>query len=321
MNITIKDYTPVKHAGPMLELWGKALGATYPVSERVFLQRADGGHPTVEPGDGLVAFAGRKVIGFVLAEVVRTAIGRQENAYLAALMVDPDRQHAGLGARLLGALEQRLRERGCTKITTGAGPLRFWTGVPDDLPIAKAFFHRQGYQSAPSLAPDMVIPLNRPYVMDPKYRARMEAAGVRVTSATLKDAGPLLDFENREFLGWSPTMLTLMANGDINNILLAWHDQEIVGSITSFTPGSRWRAANLVWERIHGTQMGGYGAVGIAKAWQGQGLGAALSQAAAIHIQNQGATCCYIDWVGPEEFYAKLGARTWRRFDQMSKSI
>ena len=321
MKITIKDYKPIAHAGKVLELWEKALGTTYPVSERVFLQRANGGYPNWEPGDGLIACEGQKLVGFILAEIGRSAIGRRENANLSVILVDPERQHTGLGTRLLTALEQRLRERGCTKITTGAGPLRFWTGVPDDLPLVKAFFLRQGYCSGTRLAPDMVIPFTGPYAMDPKYRAQMEAAGVQVISATLEDAGALMAFENREFIGWSPTMLTLMATGDINNILLAKHDDEIVGSITCFTPGSRWRGANLVWERLYGTQMGGYGAVGIAKAWQGKGLGAAMSQAAAIHVQNQGATCCYIDWVGPEEFYYKLGARTWRRFDHMSKTL
>ena len=317
MNVEIREYGRGGDAAAVLDLWDAALGSTYPVSERVFAQRA-GGFPGWEPGDALLASVGRQIIGFGMVEIVRSSL-ETTGGCIAALFVAPAAQRQGVGTRLLAALEERLRQGGCKRAGVGAGPNRFWTGVPEDLPAAKAFFLKHGY-TVTGRTPDMILPL-ADCVLLPRYQAALDAAGCRVVSATLDDAGPLLTFETREFKGWCPNLIKLMSAGDVDNILLVKRGDEIIGSITAFTPGSCWRGANLVWERLHGERIGGYGAVGIAKDWRGKGLGAAMNLAAALHVRNHGAACCYIDWVGPVDFYGKLGARVCRWFDMMSKDL
>lgn len=317
MKVQVREYSPFADIPGVLKAWEAALGGAYPVSERVFASRA-GGTPGWQPGDALVACAGRRIVGFGLAEIVRTSLGATGGS-IAALLVAPDCQRQGIGSQLLRGLEARLRKAGCKSAGAGAGPQRFWTGVPENLPAAKAFLARHGYAST-RRSPDMLMPLEN-CSLEGRYQAALDAAGCRVVAASADDAGALLSFEAREFKGWCANLIQLMSAGDVANILLVKHGAEIVGSITAFTPGSRWRGANVVWERVHGAGMGGYGAVGIAKEWRGKGLGAAMNIAAALHVRRHGATCCYIDWVGPVEFYEKLGARVWRWFDMMGKEL
>jgi GNAT superfamily N-acetyltransferase len=318
MAATIRAYDPVADAAEALRLWERTLGASYPVTPRGFLPRV-AGHPGWEPGDTWVAEEDGRMLGLALGEVWRRAHGVEELGYISALLVDPACQRRGLGSRMLATVEERLRQAGCRRIAVAGNPNRFWTALPEDLPAAHAFFQKHGYAVTGS-SPDMIIP-GEGCVLDEKNRQRLADAGVVVVTATTRDAGAVLEFEAREFSGWCVNFLTLFAAGDEENVLLVKHGGEIVGTITAFTPRSRWRSANLVWERIHGAEMGGYGAVGIAAAWRGKGLGGAMSQAAAAHVRSRGASCCYIDWVGPEGFYAKLGAKVWRRFTRMEKTL
>ncbi|OPZ28917.1 MAG: Mycothiol acetyltransferase [Lentisphaerae bacterium ADurb.BinA184] len=317
-DVCLKDFAPLLHARAAFELWERTLGAQYPVSERVFLSRAVH-NPVLEPGDGLVALAGRRLVGFALAEVGRTSSGVRENASVAAILVDPQWQRHGVGTLLLKALENRVRACGCRRITTGMGVYRFWTGIPEDLPGARAFFARHGY-CPEHRSPDMTIPLGN-YAMTPELLAKGAAASARVTNLTPDTIPAFMRFQQREFPGWCPNMVALIQAGDIENILAVVRGDEVIGSISCFTPGSRYRGSNLVWERCFSGRLGGYGAVGIAKDWRGKGLGALMSRAAAVHVQSHGADICYIDWVGPVDFYRRLGADVWRWFDQLAKKL
>lgn len=318
MAIRIRDYRPLADAAAVLALWERALGDKYPIAERAFRPRAVSS-PVFEPGDGVVAVDGRRVVGFALAEIGRHALGTGTGASVAAIMVDPACQRQGIGTRLLQAVETRLRAAGCKTAQPGAGAYRFWTGIPEDLPGARAFFERHGY-SHRGRTPDMTIPLGN-YTVTAPYQRQLEQAGARVVNCTSEWLGPLFTFQQREFAGWVPIVLSLLNAGDMDNILLVVRGTEVIGSINSYTPASRWRGANLVWERVFGERLGGYGAVGIAEAWRGKGLGAVMSQAAAVHVQAHGADVCYIDWVGPADFYGRLGARVWRWFDQFNKVL
>jgi len=72
---------------------------------------------------------------------------------------------------------------------------------------------------------------------------------------------------------------------------------------------------------VFGPALGGYGAVGIAKAHRGCGWGKLLCGGAGAWVQAHGGTHAYIDWTGLVDFYAKVGARTWRSFSQGQKSL
>lgn len=315
----IRDYFAPDDFTAVEELWQATLGRTSPVSRRVLYARICG-RRNYEPGDAVVAEHDGRVAGFAAVEVPRTHFTPSQTASLQAVLVAPGHQRRELGRRLLARVEERARSCDCTDIRLSCGLYRFWSnGVPEDLPGARAFFESHGYAFSDSCF-DLIVPLSD-YGMSPKYRQCIRDAGVEIVPAAPDDIGPMLEFESRDLGGWVDIMLDFVLWGDIGNILLVKHGDRIVGSAHTFTPQSRFRGANLVWEAIHGTDMGGFGAIGISEPWRGKGLGAALCQAACEHIRHRGGTCAFIDWTGIPGFYAKSGAAVWRTYHSAQKAL
>ena len=316
----IVRFDPFRHYREVAQLWERALGESYPVTERVLRPRICT-RPTYEDGDGLVATEGGRIVGFGIVELDRAALDPIDLGTIQALVVDPARQREGIGGALLDRLEGRLREEGCARVRASMGLWRFWSGVPQDLPTARAFFEAHGYgKNGESI--DMFGPLDG-FRMAPQSLDALRRAGAEVVSATSPDLGPTYDLLTREARGWRASMLAMINAGDMENLLLVKRGEEVIGQIQTYTPHSRCRGANVVWERIYGEDMGGFGAVLIADGWRGKGLGVAMIQAAAQHLLEHGATGCYVDWTGDRlaPFYAKVGARTVKQFGIYSKEL
>jgi GNAT superfamily N-acetyltransferase len=316
----IAAYQPLRYYPAVAALWERALGHVYPVTDRVLFQRIVS-RTTLDAGDGMVALHDGQVVGFGIVEIDRAALVAAPSTTIQALIVDPAAQRQGVGRLLLDRLEQRCAAAGFRQITLSMGIYRFWSGLPDDLPAARAFFERSGY-TAIYPAIDMYGPVGR-FVMEPRCRARLAEHGVTAGPLADTDLGAVYDFLTRELPGWRGAALTLVTSGDMGNILIFKRDSEIVGSIQTYTPQSRFRGANLVWERIYGAEMGGFGGVLIGKNWRGKGLGTCLCQAAVEHLSARGATGCYIDWTNHERalIYRKIGAEICKNFTMFQKKL
>jgi hypothetical protein len=46
-----------------------------------------------------------------------------------------------------------------------------------------------------------------------------------------------------------------------------------------------------------------------------------MCEAAAAHVEKEGASCCYIDWTVIVDFYRKVGAEPWRAFTMAEKPL
>jgi len=316
----IITYDPLLHYRQVASLWHNTLGDTYAVSERVLFPRIIG-RSTLAPGDGLVAMDGEHLVGFGLLEIDRAPIcpGRPES--VQALLIDPQYQRRGIGSLLLANLEDRLHNLGVTNVIVGGGPWRFWTGIPEDLPAAAAFFTKHGY-AANYEAIDMCAQLEN-FRLPDQARECLTAAGAEIASCALDDVGAAYDLLTREQPGWRGSFLALVTAGDVANVLLVKHGAEIIGCIQTYPRHARLPGANVVWERRYGEEMGGFGAVLIAKAWRGKGLGVAMIQAAAQYVKDSGAIHCYIDWTGRSlaPFYGKVGAKICKVFGMYGKAL
>jgi GNAT superfamily N-acetyltransferase len=315
----LEVYSHRDHFRDVEQLWERVLGTTYPVSTRVLAFRL-GDRPNYEPGDGVLALEQGRVVGMGITEVERSAATVAKAGNIMAVLVDPAHQGRGIGRTILDRMEERLRVAGCTEAHLSGGLYRFWSGVPLELPGVKEFFVRNGYTAFSGEVIDLVIPL-ADYAANPKYEQALRNAGIDVRSMAMPESGRTLDFQAREFSGWYPSMLAMLGAGDMANVLVLWHGAEVVGTIQTFTPGSRFRSANLVWERILGAGLGGFGAVGIDPRWRGKGLGSAMCQAAALHVKACGGTACLIDWTNLTGFYGKVGAQVWRHFYRAGKTL
>jgi GNAT superfamily N-acetyltransferase len=257
-----------------------------------------------------------------MAEIDRGALTPDPAASVQVLLVDPQYQRQGIGAALLAKIEERVRAEGRNGLRPGAGSWRFWSGVPDDLPGARAFFEKQGFVRNYE-AVDLYGSL-ADYQPSADAKEQLARAGVESEVVTADRVGFVYDLLVREAPAWRRSYLMLVEAGDAGNVIYFSKGGEGVGCIQTYTPGSRFRGPNLVWEGKLGTDLGGFGAVLIAKAWRGRGLGAALCHVAAAHIRGKGATGCYIDWTNDtltERLYSQVGTSVWARFGMYSRTF
>lgn len=147
--------------------------------------------------------------------------------------------------------------------------------------------------------------------------------GVSVLPVQPDELSGVYDLLSREAPGWREAFLKMAASGDLGNTLAVRHGRDFIGCVQTFTPGSRFRYANLVWEGLYGPNLGGFGAVLMAKAWRGKGLGLFMIERAAAHVKSHGGSHAYIDWTGDglARFYGKIGAVVCRRFRKHMKAL
>jgi len=321
VTIAYREYDPCAHYRGVAALWSAVFGDAWPVTHRVLWPRI-AGRNTLEPGDGWVVLDNARIVGFGLAEIDRAAQPPVPHACVQALLVDPEYERRGIGSELLARLERRAVSLGYHEMMPGAGPWRFWTGVPDALPGAQAFFVRHGYARNYD-AVDLYGSL-ADYAADaasPECLRRLDITVAPVSDTAL---GAAYDLLSRELPGWRRALLMLLEAGDRENVLLFSRGAESVGYVQLYTPQSRFRGANLVWEGRYGGSLGGFGAVLIAKAWRGKGLGAALCHTAATRLKAGGAAGCYIDWTSAAlaaQLYSKVGASICARFGMYSRKL
>lgn len=110
------------------------INAAFRQAESFFIERdridEDGVRAFLQTGEFLVAEDGATLTGCVYLE------RRGDRAYIGLLSVDPSRQGAGLGSRLMAAAEGRCRELGCHAADLQIVNLR--QELPD-------FYRRRGY--------------------------------------------------------------------------------------------------------------------------------------------------------------------------------
>lgn len=313
-------YCPLEHARQVVKLWVRSLGDRYPLTERIWFPRLVA-RASLGPEDGVVAVDGGRLVGFGLLEIDRSALLPASVAAIQALIVDPHCRRCGVGSAVLARLESVAGHEGLTDIHAFGGLNRFWSGVPEDLPAVTAFFARRGY-AVNYQSIDLAGPVAG-YRMPASCHERMQTEDIAIAGMSHKQCGQVYDFLTREAPHWRGSMLAFVHHGDLGDLLVVSQFDAIVGCIQTYSPRTRYRGANVVWEGRYGHEIGGFGAVIIAKDRRGEGLGALMCQAAAEHIARNGAAACYIDWTSDAlaPFYGKVGVQTIGRFNMMAKKL
>ncbi|HOX37840.1 MAG TPA: GNAT family N-acetyltransferase [Candidatus Brocadiia bacterium] len=316
----LEIYDPKARAADVLKLWDRALGKDYPVSDRAFWQNTIG-NPFYEHGDAFVAVGKGKVLGFALAKLERSSNPEHEkHGSVGVLMVDPAARRKGIGKALLARTEDRVKGFGCAEcgVATPAH-YRFWPGIPTELTPAYEFFAGQGYKLHRGCF-DLVRDVSN-FRVPKRVKEAIAREGVEIRPLKEDEVADLLTFERAEFKGWEPSMRSLIGHREADHIIIVKRGGRIIGSLQSFSPLSRMRSANLIWETLLGADCGGLGAVGIAKAERGKDLGLALCAVATDVLRRRGVRNAHIDWTGLIEFYGKLGYKPWREYWKGEKKL
>lgn len=287
-------------------LWQITVGRAWPIDFTRFKQIL-----SAPDAQHFVAKEHGQLIG--LAATARSLSWDSQVGHLQLLLVAPSWQRQGLGSALHEAALQHFRATGAQIVQLGGLVPRFWCGLPGNLPDARAFFSKLGWEFDHPVY-DLVQDL-RQYTTPLAIYRRISDQGITLATGREEDVPEILTFEQREFPNWLRHYERCARLGDYQDILCARNqDGRIVGTLLMYTPQSHETRTDVVWRVLLGYDAGAMGAVGVAPSEQGRGTGIALVARASDLLKARGVRNCYIDWVEITDFYAKLGYAKWRAF-------
>lgn len=304
----IRPYQTERDEAPALALWEACLGARWPVPGAVF-------RALIAEGTAFVAEDGGEVGGFVSTQC------KDRRGSILVVLVAPSRRRQGWGRSLLAAAEAELRRQGAAAIQLGGGAHSyFWPGVPADLDEAWAFFQAcgwAGHETSVDLVGDLQACTTPPWVWE-----RARAAGVTVRRALPSDLDAALRFERQHFPGWAAGYEAMVRLGEGGDMVVAVDGGgAVVGTSGILSPRSAAWRARFPWPRLLGERTGGVGALGVAEAWRGRGVGLALAAFVTERLKDEGLAHSYVGWTWLVQWYGHLGYRLWQEYRMSRKGL
>ena len=320
MAFSIRPYQAMQDGPAVYHLYQEIFAAFWPIRYEHFRQVISE-HAFYREGDHFVAEVNGEIAGFAVTQVQRPERLPQGLGGIALLFVAPAWRKRGIGRALHQAALEHLRLSKMKAVCLGGGGLlRFWPGIPDNLPSTQGFFEKMGWSDF-SPCCDLVRHLSA-FEIPASLRQRMDQEGIDLHPAQPDEIPAVLDFENREFTHWYREFAYKAALGECNDILAAWDEREgLVGTLMMFSPQSKILSVNLVWKELLGLNLGGMGAVGVAQKQRGRGIGLALVNWASAVLKQRGVGNALIDWTGLVDFYAKAGYMPWQRYQTSFREI
>lgn len=313
MSFDIRPFEAERDALSLPNLWNVNLRSDWPVSPEV-LARATWAHESCHEGDLLVAVSDDLVLGFVATHPDRGGTGGN----LSLLLVDAGHRNRGIGSALHDAALAHLREAGARSIALGGGGAYLWPGVPLILPDTAPFFGRRGWRfihECHDLTQQLAAYATTSTLRDP-------VAGIVVAPATETDGPGILAFEAREFPEWLPHYTRAVDLGDYGDLLVARVEGGVIlGVLLLYGAWSHPERNDVRWKTLLGHDAGAIGAVGVAAAARGRGIGTALVARASEILRARGVGTCFIGWVWAVDFYARLGYRPWRSYAMGEREV
>lgn len=302
----IQPYDDTRDLASVFLLWQTTVGKTWPIDFGRFRQIL-----SAPNARHFVAREQEQLIGF--AATAQSQNWNTQAGHLQLVLVAPSWRGKGLGSALHEAALAHFRASGAQIAQLGGLVPRFWCGVPGNLPHARAFFGKRGWDFDQPVY-DLVQDL-RQYSTPPAIYQRIAEQGITLAPGRAEDVPEILEFEKREFPNWLQHYERCSRLGDYQDMLLARnHDGRLVGTLLMYTPQSSAERTDVIWRVLLGFDAGAMGAVGVAPSEQGRGAGIALVARASDLLKERGVRNCYIDWVEITGFYAKLGYTKWREY-------
>lgn len=304
----LQPYDRKRDGMAVVNLWQATVGEQWPLSAARIQHILQTGP---EPQHFVVRENGQ-LVGFVATFVDYRRSNRP--GYLALLLVAPEYQRQGIGTLLHTAALDHLRAAGVHSIQLGSLLPRFWCGVPENLPGAVAFFEKNGWEYGQTVY-DLVCDISQ-FTLSPDIQERMRQEQITFAPADQASVTDALVFEAREFPNWLRNHYEPYADlGDQQDFLLARDaNGVVVGTLCMYSARSHATRNDVIWKEILGEDAGAIGAVGIAEAERGRGIGLALVAYGTQMLKERGVRNCYIDWVVLTDFYARLGYQIWRSY-------
>lgn len=222
---------------------------------------------------------------------VVAATARAGRGHIRLLAVMPEVRHRGHGRALLDAAENWLGARGTTTLVWGGEiPYYLWPGLDQDWTAATHLALAAGYESRATavnmtITTNLQAPPTLPVIQitgqDPRWRAVEEFVA-----------------DN-----WQAWLIELGLAGEQGTLFVAFDGDRPVSFMAHSTLRQGW-----------------LGPMGTDAAYRGRGIGASVIQAACADLASRGFSTAQIAWVGPTDYFARLGATRSRTFLRLLKT-
>lgn len=265
---------------------------------------------------GQLAWADGQPVGFVFVgaplEGANLSLG-----WLECVAVHPAYQQRGIGSALLAWAERWLHAHKVRTVWLGGGLRPFAAGLPEPLQTA-GFFERRGYAARAGSEYEWDVARD---LGDYASVVTRHAADLRVLQPGEEDE--LLTFLRREFPGrWLYEVQEYFKEGGRpTDYMVLRTPQTGLDGFCWMTFEDSVRPLERFYMHRLPRPWGQIGPLGVGKACRGQGLGAALIDAAIGHVQQTGVRGCVIDWTNLLDLYARFGFQPYRKYTMLAKSF
>jgi len=312
---TIRTFGP-KDLAPVVALWNRCLTKD-PITEERFWQLflLD---CNFDPAGALVADVDGTPVGFLHVIVRKFPLGslglEPTRGWITVFCVDPAFRRQGIGSALLEAGLEFLRARGRTEVwCNGYAPYYVFPGIDEEYTEALSFMQAKGFTSFSSaVAMGMRLEgVRTPERVRQRY-AELQQEGYEVRLFRREDTLPLLDFMEKHFAHWTPSVLDGLQHGNLE-ILVATHRGEIVG----FT---QWE--NTYNDPPRGAQ-GRFGPFGVRPDLRSKGIGSVIFYTLIERVTGNGARYLWFGWAGGRNlsFYERAGCTVTRKFQLFRRAL
>ncbi len=305
----------------MCKLWNEEIGDRFPMREQLMRQNTFQDENVYLEGSKLAINEQGELIGFVVAkkwqETQREMRLGDGGGWIQAILVRSDARGKGLGSRLLEQAEQALKEAGAELAYVGRDPWHYTPGIPKDLPDAKAWFERRGYELLYE-AFDLVNSTSSANAVRQSY---VDGAYSRLLEE--KDREEMLRFFKRCFPGrWYYEAQCYWERGGRGREFVGlFMGEEMIGFCRVNDPESPLIAQNTYWAPLFDGPMGGIGPLGVDDRFRGKGYGLAIVKDGVAELTGRGMEHLVIDWTELVDFYAKLDFMVWKGYDLAKKTL
>ncbi|OCA85884.1 acetyltransferase [Bacillus sp. FJAT-27225] len=304
----------------LVELWNSEIGSEFPMTRELFTQNSFDDENILPEGSWIALDEKHQVAGFIVSKTWREKLSvpmNKQTGWIQALLVKSSFRQQGIGSALLEKGEMALKDNNCKKVMLGRDPYHYFPGIPTTFENTKQWFEQKGYVAA-SIEADLICD----YQSDHKT-AMPKQADIEISLLAKGEKEQLLSFLHRCFPGrWEYEAIHYFRRGGTGReFVIIKKAGEIIGFCRINDPDSPFIAQNVYWAPLFKEPLGGIGPLGIDRLERKNGYGLAVVEAAVCYLRERKINRIIIDWTGLNEFYGKLGFKTWKQYQQFYKDL
>lgn len=299
----------------IVTLWNNNLKSSFPISKDLF-ERNLLGNSSVNKRNCYIALADKQVVGFIVSKESYNKGSRLNpiQVWLSALLVDQKWRRKGIGNKLIDRFEREITNN--QEVLVGMDPYHLFPGIPLENTETINFFKYQGY-TVSGKAYDLranISGYKREYTLDESLFVRKLQEGEQERLLELIK-------ENFSQRWYSDTKEVLDGERGIDGTIGLFKNEKLIGFAHVHTFINGYIGPSVFWKELLGEKFGGLGPIGVAKAYQGKGLGTAFFEEIILLLQGEGVHDMTVDWTVLLNYYGKFGFKPWKTYIHASKKM